>query len=299
MLEYSLPELLAICGSVLLITLLLMDLLDSSCILSSLDCPSSAQPGPFVYSESGGPGTWRCTYPEANGCEQSPINVACRSATVLTPSDPLRWKGYAEEPVSASIVNDGNTVVLFGFWTCPSRPTLQGGPLKGCYDFHSVVFRWGPSDHDGSEHSLDYVRYPLELQVVHTKRGVCDPKPKLKDALVIVSYFFQITSADNPYMDMVVTNLWRVSSPGAHAHVAPFPLEWLFPCFERKFYTYHGSLTYPPCSETVVWILQPETISVSSKQVAEFRKVCSVEGPIVSNTRPVQKLHDRQIFYYA
>lgn len=33
--------------------------------------------------------------------------------------------------------------------------------------------------------------------------------------------------------------------------------------------------------------------------MAKFRLICSVEGPILSNSRPVQKLNDREIFYYA
>ena len=77
----------------------------------------------------------------------------------------------------------------------------------------------------------------------------------------------QITSSDNPYLDHIVTNLWRISRPGACAQVAAFPLEWLFPSFERKYYTYSGSLTQPPCSEIVTWIVKPEPLAISSTQV--------------------------------
>lgn len=77
-----------------------------------------------------------------------------------------------------------------------SRPNLQGGPLSGIYEFHSAIFRWGPSDDEGSEHCIDYVRYALELQLVHAKRGLDTTvdvvKCKVRDAIAIVSLFFQV-----------------------------------------------------------------------------------------------------------
>lgn len=81
------------------------------------------------------------------------------------------------------------------------------------------------------------------------------------------SYKRQITTADNPYLDHVIQNLWRIASPGASCQVPAFPLEWLFPSFERKYYSYTGSLTHPPCSQIVTWILQPEPLAISAAQV--------------------------------
>lgn len=80
----------------------------------------------------------------------------------------------------------------------------------------------------------------------------------------------QITNADNPYLDHIVTNLWRIIRPGSKVHIPPFPLEWIFPTFERNYYAYSGSLTRPPCSEIVTWIIQPEPIAISSDQVKHY-----------------------------
>lgn len=86
--------------------------------------------------------------------------------------------------------------MLSGYWTNSSRPSVQGGPLCSSYEFHSASFRWGLSNDEGSEHSLDYVRYPLEIQVVHSKQGIDSPQQAveqmIKDGLAIVSYFFQV-----------------------------------------------------------------------------------------------------------
>ncbi|XP_031777947.2 carbonic anhydrase-like [Nasonia vitripennis] len=295
--EFSLPEFFIFCGSTILIAMLLMEVLDWSCLMASLDCPEAkAVAQPFLYGDASGVESWSCAYPEARGREQSPINIVTREATVLAPAKPLKWQGYRDEPLGASLLNDGNTVVLFGFWSCGTRPQLSGGPLSCAYEFRSAAFRWGPSDDEGSEHSLDYVRYPMELQVLHAKPGL---ECKARDSLAIVSYFFQITNVDNPYLDHVVQNLWRITSPGANYHVPAFPLEWLFPSFERRYYSYSGSLTQPPCSQVATWIIQPEPLAISTAQMAKFRQICSVEGPILSNSRPVQKLNDREVFYYA
>lgn len=51
-----------------------------------------------------------------------------------------------------------------------------------------------------------------------------------------------------------------------------FPLASLLPPVEdmERFYTYKGSLTTPPCSEAVIWILFPKTMPVSISQVRQL-----------------------------
>ncbi|XP_015524303.1 carbonic anhydrase 3 [Neodiprion pinetum] len=301
MFDISLPEFLVVCGSVLLIALLLTEILDWTQLFAPLDCQHSPV-FIFGYADHNGPHTWKLSYPESGGSSQSPVNIVTRSACVVQPSEPLKWRGYSIQPVSMTMANDGNNVLVCAFWTRSSRPSIQGGPLNGCYDFYSMMFHWGPSDVEGSEHTLDYVRYPMELQMIHVKRGFNSPLDAIvlgaKDGVMIISFFFQITNVENPYLDHIVTNLWRVSQPGAKAYIPPFPLEWMFPPFEKNYYTYNGSLTQPPCSEIVTWIIQPEPIAISSSQVAKFRKLCSLDGPILLNSRPVQKLNDRSIYLH-
>jgi len=77
----------------------------------------------------------------------------------------------------------------------------------------------------------------------------------------------QINDADNPYLDHIVSNLWRITCPGSRVYIPPFPLEWIFAPFDRDYYTYSGSLSQPPCSEIVTWIVQQEPIAISSSQV--------------------------------
>ena len=58
---------------------------------------------------------------------------------------------------------------------------------------------------------------------------------------------------------------------------------------QRKYYAYEGSLTSPPCTEGVSWMVMKATVPVSKKQKAEFRRL------FPRNVRPVQPLHGRVV----
>ncbi|XP_026830925.1 carbonic anhydrase 3-like [Ooceraea biroi] len=271
MLDLSLAECMVTCSSVLLIVLLLTEILDWTQLFVWLENDYYPLAFSFGYAHQNGPHTWKDLYPDSSGSYQSPINIITRLAIVVQPSELLQWSNFNSGPLSMTITNDGHAVILRGFWTSTMWPQLQGGPLTGAYDFFNILFHWGPSNEEGSEHTLDYVRYPMELQVIHTKRGIKSPMDAItlgaKDGIVIVSFFLQINHVDNPYLDHIVSNLWRITCPGSKVYIPPFPLEWMFAPFDRNYYTYNGSFSQPPCSEIVTWIIQQEPIAISSSQV--------------------------------
>ncbi|XP_018402715.1 PREDICTED: carbonic anhydrase 1-like, partial [Cyphomyrmex costatus] len=302
MLDLSLVECMVACSSVLLMVLLLTEILDWTQLFAWMENDYRSPAFSFGYAHQNGPHTWKDLYPESTGSNQSPINITTRLAVVVQPSEPLRWSNYNSGPLSMTITNDGHTVILRGFWTSTTWPQLQGGPLTDTYDFFNVLFHWGPSNEEGSEHTLDYVRFPMELQIIHLKHGLKSPTDAIalgvKDGIAITSFFLQINDTDNPYLDHIISNLWRIICPGSKVYIPPFPLEWIFAPFDRNYYTYSGSLSQPPCSEVVTWIVQQEPIAISSSQIEKFRKLCSVEGPLLLNCRPVQPLNDRDVYFY-
>ncbi|XP_043479633.1 carbonic anhydrase 1-like [Leptopilina heterotoma] len=302
MIDPTLPEFLVGVGIFLLFVLLLSEIVDGVDMFSMESCGYSNSIS-FGYDNENGPHKWKLLFPESDGCSQSPINIVTRLAVVLQSSEPLKWSGYRSQPTSMSLENDGNSVMVTGVWSGGAVPNVTKGPLNDTYNFHSMIFHWGPANDEGSEHTMDYIKYTMELQMVHVKKCYTSPKdPSLlhtRDAVAIISYFLQITNVDNPYLDHIVTNLWRITKTGTKVSIPPFPLEWLYPPFECSYYSYNGSLTQPPCTEMVTWIIQPEPIAVSSFQVAQFRKIRSVNGNrILLNTRPVQKLYDREVYFY-
>ncbi|XP_072743312.1 carbonic anhydrase 1 [Anoplolepis gracilipes] len=303
--DFSLTECMIVCSSALLIILLLSEVLNWIQLFLSPESdyfPVYPLRFSFGYAHQNGPHTWKDLYPGSIGNNQSPINITTRFAVVVQPPEPLRWSNYNMEPLSMTIANNGHTVIFQGSWASNARPQLQGGPLTDLYDFSHVLFHWGPSNEEGSEHTLDYVRYPMELQIVHRKRGIKSTLDAIalgaKDGIAIVSFFLQINYADNPYLDHIVRNLWRIIRPGSIVGIPPFPLEWIFSPFNRNYYTYSGSLSQPPCNEIVTWIVQQEPIAISISQVEQFRQLYSNDGPLLLNCRPVQSLNDRDVYFY-
>ncbi|XP_047120271.1 carbonic anhydrase 2-like [Schistocerca piceifrons] len=206
-----------------------------------------------------GPHTWPSG---AAGRRQSPVNVRSECVQQVDGCPPLLWPGYDVLPCKLSLSNDGTAAVLCGCWGGrSSAPALSGGPLgEGCWPFAWAEFHWGPSDDEGSEHTLDYCRYALELQVVH---GPCEGA---QYEYVCVAVLFEAVMEDNPYMDPVVQALHQVRRPGCCTQLLPFPLDWLSPPMEQSYLSYSGSLTRPPCSEGVLWILRPHPLTISSRQ---------------------------------
>ncbi|XP_047568424.1 carbonic anhydrase 5A, mitochondrial isoform X2 [Lutra lutra] len=86
---------------------------------------------------------------------------------------------------------------------------------------------------------------------------------------------------------------------GARAAVGPFQPSRLLPAC-RDYWTYPGSLTTPPLSESVTWIVQKRPVEVAQDQLAAFRTLLSSalgeeERSMVDNYRPLQPLMNREI----
>lgn len=172
-----------------------------------------------------------------------------------------------------------------------------GGPIggvridKALYELQRVDIK-GPS-----EHMLAGERFPLELQLVHREVGVHNPggyvivsvlvwsdkKPRPPDPNVPAPPFVAPGAAEvdfNANLQSLVTNE-PPAAEGASAGLgvtpqAPLDLGLLLenrnvPAADRKtpaFMKYGGSLSAPPCEETVTWFVRREPVFASSSQVA-------------------------------
>ncbi|XP_043271303.1 carbonic anhydrase 1-like [Venturia canescens] len=293
--DFTLPEFFVICGSAILTTFLIFEIFEWTKNFGSFESKKS-------MSTFGTPSAWKCLYSEHRyGEEESSVNIKTSLAVVVQSSEPLKWNGYSSKPVIVTMANDGNTVTVSGFWTPDLRPNITGGPLSEVYDFHSMIFHWGPTDKDGSEHSLDDVTYPLELQMIHMKHNFHSPFDAIvlgeKHGVAIVSILFQISEADNKFLDHVVNNLCRIPSPGSKVCVAPFALSGFFPLFEKHYYSYSGSMAQESSNELVTWIVQPEPVNVSPSQMKKFRSVQLTEVPAVLDGKLFERQNERDLYY--
>ncbi len=89
------------------------------------------------------------------------------------------------------------------------------------------------------------------------------------------------TGKANPAFAKIVQTMPAAEGPAVKADAAINP-NALLPG-KRNYYSYAGSLTTPPCAETVAWMLLAEPIQVAEADVAAFAKLYPM------NARPVQK----------
>jgi carbonic anhydrase len=71
--------------------------------------------------------------------------------------------------------------------------------------------------------------------------------------------------------------------------MAPMDLNMLIPPEQRQYYTYMGSLTTPPCTEGVLWLVMKNPAQMSREQINVFGKLYQM------NARPVQSASGRLI----
>lgn len=190
------------------------------------------------------------------------------------------------------LYNNGYNVILYAQWM-ECVPYITGGPLADNYQFLNVHFRWGPTPEEGSEHMICFTKYAMELQVLYRKSN-CNFDNVLEaascGALLIISYLYQQDAVDNPFFEPIITALGSIQQPCSCASIETMPLTLIAPNFSKNYFTYYGSLSFPPCTEGVTWMVQSEPLTVSPKQVRQFRKLSANNGGrMLSNVRHLNK----------
>lgn len=167
---------------------------------------------------------------------------------------------------------------------------------------------WGCSDGKGSEHTVDGKSYDGELHLVHwnaTKYASFNEAALHPDGLAVLGVFLQV-GEHNSELDKVCRLLPFVTHKGDRVTVPePCDPEKLLPQ-AHYYWTYLGSLTTPPCSECVTWIVFKEPIEVSRKQLDLMRNLRCYDvneecpnnelgGKVINNYRPPLPLGNREL----
>ncbi|XP_049603455.1 carbonic anhydrase [Syngnathus scovelli] len=249
------------------------------------------------YGSNNGPDKWEEDFPIANGPRQSPINIVPQEAQFSPSLKPLIIK--YEPSNSLGILNNGHSFQV-DYLDDTDSSTLTGGPISGTYRLKQFHFHWGGSDERGSEHTINGIKFPCELHLVHwnTKYSNFGEAASQADGLAVVGVFLKIAGA-NPRLQKVLDALDSIKTKGMQSTFPNFNPETLLPG-SLDYWTYDGSLTTPPLLESVTWIVLKEPINVSPAQMAKFRSLLfSGKGEdeccMVDNYRPPQPLKGRQV----
>ncbi|XP_052756085.1 carbonic anhydrase 2 isoform X4 [Galleria mellonella] len=182
----------------------------------------------------------------------------------------------------------------FTFDASAERPVLNGGPLIGQYIFEQMHFHWSVDEYTGCEHVLDGRGYAAECHFVHynSKYQSMEAAMGYPDGLAVVGFFLEEVDAPNPKFDSLVHGLEGISKRENSVVLTAESLSWMNSSnlHEGSYVTYKGSLTTPPYTECVTWIIYEKPVQIGSQQLSLMRKL---EGPnslpIERNVRPTQR----------
>jgi carbonic anhydrase len=175
----------------------------------------------------------------------------------------------------------------------PIRITYRPVPLQLIDDGHGIEANaadGGTITADGEEFELKKVRFhhPGE-ELADGKRAAMSVHFEHRSAsgrIAIVAVPVQAGKEAHRSIRALWTDLPleknRITAPAG----ARFDPGQLLPA-KREYVTYSGSLTRPPCTEGVLWLLMKQPVLFSREQIADFAKVYK------SNVRPVQATNGR------
>lgn len=258
------------------------------------------------YTTVNGPATWQCVAPAARGLHQSPVNI--KANDVIYDADlSKRPLSIHYDPSSCkTLINNGHSLQAV---VDAQDTSLESGPYAHKYRAAQFHFHWGKTSHEGAEHLIDGKAYAAELHIVHWNTELCSSVTEaLKSAngLAVLCVFLQV-GAENQALKKLVDLMANVKYAGDKTDiVGGFDPASLLPADRSKYWTYSGSLTTPPCYESVRFILFKDPVHVSEEQMNAFRQLVShgrsdkghndeFHGHIVNNYRPTLPLNDRKI----
>ncbi|XP_043959290.1 carbonic anhydrase 4-like isoform X2 [Gambusia affinis] len=229
---------------------------------------------------------------QCGGGKQSPIDIVTSIVTIDPNLHNFTFVNFSSQSAIKNITNNGHSV------QCDievNEVEVSGGGLDGEYSVLQFHFHWDVANYSGSEHALDSHRYPMEMHIVASKKGLL-PNETLshEDGLAVLGFFIDATEDGNlswPWKTFT-SYLKDVREEGSSVKVDNITIDDLIGNVDRtKFYRYMGSLTTPYCDEVVVWTLFHEPIKVHKDLLLHF----STENSIAPNYRPTQPLNGRNV----
>lgn len=209
------------------------------------------------YEKDNGPDQWANLSSDystcKNGKQQSPIDIASKSPAVSKQELELN---YQKSPFE---IEDTGHSIEFLDQTKDNTVTYNGVE----YRLQQIHF------HNESENTIDGQHFPLEAHFVHVNAD---------GENLVISKMFELGEENQVLKD----DFTKIGTKGEFN-----PKDLLN--IDDQYYNYLGSLTTPPCTEGVKWIVYETPQTISKEQLEQFTKYYA------NNNRDTQKLNDRKI----
>ncbi|MBK7000470.1 MAG: carbonic anhydrase family protein [Rhodoferax sp.] len=225
----------------------------------------------WAYEGENGPQTWARLKAEFSVCgmgkRQSPINIES-GTTLQGPAEPVQ---FSYTPSSATVVNNGHTIQV----------DVQGDnsiTVRGS-TYRLVQFHF----HTPSEEQINARRFPMVAHLVHKNA---------EGQLAVVAVLLDTGGTGGNGNNMLIDKVWTYMplDNGDRVRMPPglLNLYELLPS-DPRYYQFMGSLTTPPCTEGVLWIVFKQPATISQNQYRLFTQIYA------NNARPVQALNGRAV----
>lgn len=220
----------------------------------------------WAYEGETGPAQWGQMKPAFNACaigkRQSPIHIQSIDAAP-GPAEPIEFH-YSGS--GGSVVNNGHTIQV--------DPKGQNHIRVRGSVYQLVQFHF----HHPAEEKVNDKGFAMVAHLVHKNEA---------GQLAVVAVLMDV-GANNPFLQKV----WTRMPLDTHDRV-PLPddlldLNELLPT-DQRYYQFMGSLTTPPCTEDVLWMVMKQPVTLGADQLRLFARLFPM------NARPLQALNGRLV----
>eukprot|EP00286_Rhodomonas_abbreviata_P019136 CAMPEP_0181311164 /NCGR_PEP_ID=MMETSP1101-20121128/12983_1 /TAXON_ID=46948 /ORGANISM="Rhodomonas abbreviata, Strain Caron Lab Isolate" /LENGTH=334 /DNA_ID=CAMNT_0023417861 /DNA_START=138 /DNA_END=1142 /DNA_ORIENTATION=- len=217
-----------------------------------------------------------------DGRQQSPINIITADAKDPR-ADETSISRDSFQDVSALVVNSFSqmsTVVNNGH-------SIKIEDTRAFFTHNNIWYKLLQFHlHTPSEHTVDGAHAAAEIHLVHQS---------VTGEYLVISVLADLADESPPFFQELLNDIPRTMDENPKRITLDYSamVDGIVQGDTAPFWTYPGSFTTPPCTESVTWILLEKRIGMSTEHINSLKEA---EG---ENFRPVQPLNDRQVLYKA